>query len=122
MTEKEVKDKIKWLSIKNGDKYNFLKASEELQELSLALIQRVTKPASNNLDDIILEYADVTLRLEVALESLRTLDPNVEEKIYMKLIDKLEYLKDASLKDSALLNLQSLQNGESAKDDSSGSN
>ena len=122
MTEKEVKDIIKWLSIKNGDKYNFLKASEELQELSLALIQRVTKPASNNLDDIILEYADVTLRLEVALESLRTLDPNVEEKIYMKLIDKLEYLKDASLKDSALLNLQSLQNGESAKDDSSGSN
>lgn len=48
--------------------YNLSKASEELQELSLALIQKINKPAKVDDQEIIDEIGDVKIRLAVLNE------------------------------------------------------
>ena len=65
LTEEEKDHIYDYMSNENTRKYNFLKASEELQELSLILTQTYTKPGKITLDKVIEEIGDVIVRLEV---------------------------------------------------------
>jgi hypothetical protein len=53
------------LSKSNSYEYNLHKASEELQELSLVLTQKLTKPAKVFDQEIIDEIGDVQIRLDI---------------------------------------------------------
>lgn len=52
----------------NTYEYNLLKASEELQELSLILLQKINKPQKVKNSAIIDEIGDVDIRLRVLKE------------------------------------------------------
>lgn len=52
----------------NSKEYNLLKAAEELQELALALTQKVNKPSRDNEAEIIDEIGDVKIRIKVLEE------------------------------------------------------
>lgn len=54
-----------YMAKENDPTYNLTKAAEELQELSLALIQRVNKGGKITDKQIIDEIGDVKIRLEV---------------------------------------------------------
>ena len=92
MKKKEV---VNYL-FKNNDKtYNLLKAAEELQELSLAIIQHVTK---EGLDDtnIIEEIGDVEIRLTVAKKYFS--NKKVQERVKYKLKSIKKHLKTGKYK------------------------
>ena len=59
------KELIKYLANNNDYKYNLLKASEELQELSLVLTQMALKKDKVNPQEVIDEIGDVEIRLKV---------------------------------------------------------
>lgn len=76
----------------NSLNYNLLKAAEELQELSLALTQKINKPSRNNDEAIIDEIGDVIIRIKVLKKifNKKAIDTRVDTKLkrYQKLIDK----------------------------------
>jgi len=76
----------------NSKQYNLLKAAEELQELSLALTQKINKPSRNNDEAIIDEIGDVIIRIKVLkkLFNKKAINTRVDTKLksYQKLIDK----------------------------------
>lgn len=62
------KDKVEiydYLVNLNDRNYNMLKAAEELQELALALIQRLNKDTITDDTEIIDEIGDVEIRMKV---------------------------------------------------------
>jgi NTP pyrophosphatase (non-canonical NTP hydrolase) len=61
--KRKLKEKAILLASKNTETTNFQKASEELLELALELVQRVNKPHKINDEAIIKEIADVKIRL-----------------------------------------------------------
>lgn len=93
--------KLKKLSkklYKNNDKtYNLLKAAEELQELSLALIQQVNKINSDNTKNIIEEIGDVELRLAVVKRYYSS--KAIDKRIRRKSKSILKHLKTNKYKD-----------------------
>ena len=91
MTQEEI---IHYLYVKNGTGYNIHKASEELQELSLILTQKLTKPTKVNDQNIIDEIGDVIIRLEV-LKKIFPADL-IEKRIEAKLAKYEGCIKDDS--------------------------
>ena len=84
-------EQIKEVCSANKKKHNIIKAAEELNELSAALIQSVTK-SKDNTNDVIGELGDVYLRLQVLQEYY---DFNkVNKHIDNKLNKLTEYIKD----------------------------
>jgi len=78
------------LSKSNSFEYNLHKASEEFQELSLVLTQKLTKPTKINDQSIIDEIGDAQIRLDI----LRKLfDP---QKIDKRIADKLKKFQEYS--------------------------
>ncbi len=76
------------LAKKNGYEYNLSKASEELQELSLVLTQKLNKPYKITDQEIIDEIGDVEIRLAI----LRKLfNP---EKVDKRIAEKLKSFKN----------------------------
>ena len=59
------RDIIDYLVKNNDPKFNLLKTAEELQELALALIQKVTKEDKYDDQKIIDEIGDVKIRMRV---------------------------------------------------------
>ena len=80
------KDTISTLYRENDKNYNLLKAAEELQELSLALIQHVTKEGDDD-TNIIEEIGDVDIRLGVARKYFS------EKKVKLRIKTKLKSIK-----------------------------
>ena len=74
---------IDYLYVNNGATFNVCKTIEELQELSLALTQKLTKPSIDNTQAVIDEIGDVMLRLEI----LKKMFPKdkIKERIDLKL-------------------------------------
>jgi hypothetical protein len=62
MKNKEV---INHLTETNDYTYNLLKASEELSELSLVLLQLVNKPNKVDVQEVIDEIGDVKIRMKI---------------------------------------------------------
>lgn len=93
MTNDEI---IEHLYKKNGDSYNLHKASEELQELSLVLTQRLTKPTKVKDQDIIDEIGDVKIRLAI-LEKMFDKDL-IQERITRKLSKFQSYIDSETYK------------------------
>lgn len=73
---------------KNEHSYNILKAAEELQELSLVLIQSLSKGVDEK--EIIDEIGDVKIRLKV-LSKLFPED-KIKERVKYKLNKYLKYI------------------------------
>lgn len=73
---------------KNGYEYNLHKASEELQELSLVLTQKLTKPHKVNDQEIIDEIGDVEIRLEILKRIFN------KDKINKRIVDKLKKFQE----------------------------
>ncbi len=74
---------INYMVENNSVSYNLLKAIEELNELSLALTQRLTKPKGRDEQEVIDEIGDVKIRIEV-LEHLfdkQAVEARVRKKI-----------------------------------------
>ena len=73
----------------NGEQYNMLKASEECQELGLALVQKVLKPTKVDIQEIYDEIGDVAIRLEI----LKKMFPEgeIQKRIDYKLSKFKEY-------------------------------
>ena len=63
MIKNKLRKKALSLASSNTETINLQKASEELLELALELVQRVNKPHKINDKAIILEIADVKIRL-----------------------------------------------------------
>ena len=63
--EKEQEDVIHTITEMNGIEYNLSKASEELQELSLILTQKLNKPHKVKDESIHEEIGDVLIRLSI---------------------------------------------------------
>lgn len=61
----EYQKMIERIANNNSLKYSKLKAIEELNELSAALTQSLTKKNQNNDEDIIEEFGDVLFRLDI---------------------------------------------------------
>ena len=85
---------IEDLYLGNEDRYNILKASEELQELSLELTKMVTKPDMDDkrVQSIIDEIGDVKVRLAV-VEKMFSKD-KIEERVRYKLDKFRKYTED----------------------------
>lgn len=92
---KKDKDKVLNYMINQNDKtYNILKAAEELQELSLVLIQSLSKGVEEQ--EIIDEIGDVKFRVKV-LEGYFNKE-KIQERIDKKLKKNLEYLNNKKYK------------------------
>lgn len=74
---------IEKLSVHNTKNYNLLKASEECQELALILLQKLTKPARVNDQQIINEIGDVIVRIKVLKRfySKKKINQRVNDKL-----------------------------------------
>ncbi|HEX8586142.1 MAG TPA: hypothetical protein VF680_17250 [Allosphingosinicella sp.] len=90
------KEIINKLAETNDYTYNLLKAAEELNELSLVLIQLVNKPNKVNLKEVTDEIGDVKIRLKV-LEELFSKD-DVKARVTYKLGKFAEYFKSGKYK------------------------
>lgn len=62
---KEQDKLITRIYLRNGDRYNIHKASEECQELGLVLNQYLLKPHKVDKQEIIDEIGDVEIRMEI---------------------------------------------------------
>lgn len=92
---KKDKDKVLNYMINQNDKtYNILKAAEELQELSLVLIQSLSKGVEEQ--EIIDEIGDVKFRIKVLEEYFNK--EKIQERIDKKLKKNLEYLNNKKYK------------------------
>lgn len=89
LTEKQ-KELIKIILEKNGFEYNLSKASEELQELSLILTQKLNKPTKVEDKDIYDEIGDVIIRLSI-LQKIYNLE-EIQKRINFKLSKFQEYV------------------------------
>lgn len=90
ITNKQKNKVYNYMINKNDRNYNFLKISEECQELSLILTQSLSKGVSE--DKIIEEIGDVKFRLKV-LESYFDKEL-IKERINKKLEKNLKYIKE----------------------------
>lgn len=94
MTKEEKEQVFDYMINQNEKSYNFLKAIEELQELSLILTQDMSKGVHE--EKIIEEIGDVKFRLKV-LESY--FDPEkIKQRINKKLAKNLNYIKQNKYK------------------------
>lgn len=94
MNQKDKKEVYNYMINKNERNYNVLKIAEECQELSLILIQSLSKGVSE--EKIIEEIGDVKFRLKV-LESYY--DKNaIKERINKKLEKNLKYINEKKYK------------------------
>lgn len=89
MTEDQLKI-IKTLVETNDYDYNLLKAAEELQELSLVLVQTVLKKKKVDPQEVIDEIGDVKIRLKI-IEEFFDKD-KVKARIGYKISKFSEYL------------------------------
>lgn len=89
--EKEVKSIIDTLVERNGYQYNLHKASEELQELSLILTQKLLKPKKVDEQGIIDEIGDVIIRIEILKKIFNK--EKIEDRVAYKLNKFNEYVK-----------------------------
>lgn len=87
---------IKKLSQSNEYEYNLLKASEELSELSLVLLQFVNKPNKVDKQEIIDEIGDVEIRLEILKELFDK--KSVKKRVKYKIGKFKSYIKDDKYK------------------------
>jgi len=94
LTEEEKDEIITHLLENNGWDYNLSKASEEFQELALALTQRLNKPTMTPDQAIIDEIGDCRIRLRI-LENLFPLD-KIKERENYKLNKFMEYIREKS--------------------------
>lgn len=78
----------------NGFEYNLSKASEELQELSLVLTQKLNKPKRVDDKEIIDEIGDVIIRLEI-LKKIYDIN-KINERIAYKLSKFQSYVDNKS--------------------------
>ena len=86
------KELIKYLVENNDYKYNLLKTAEELNELSLVLIQMALKKEKVDKQEVIDEIGDVKIRLKVIQHFFSR--KKVKKRIKFKL-DKLKsYIKE----------------------------
>jgi hypothetical protein len=83
---------IKELAKSNDYNYNLLKASEELQELSLVLTQYINKPDRVEIKEIIDEIGDVKIRIKI-LEKLFN-KKSIKERVVFKINKFKTYLKN----------------------------
>jgi hypothetical protein len=83
---------IKKLAKSNDYNYNLLKASEELQELSLVLTQYINKPDRVEIKEIIDEIGDVKIRIKI-LEKLFN-KKSIKERVVFKINKFKTYLKN----------------------------
>jgi hypothetical protein len=83
---------IKKLAKSNDYNYNLLKASEELQELSLVLTQYINKPDRVEIKEIIDEIGDVKIRIKI-LEKLFN-KKSIKERVVFKVNKFKTYLKN----------------------------
>lgn len=74
----------------NGEQYNMLKASEEMQELGLVLVQKVLKPTKVDDQEIIDEIGDVFIRMEILKRMYPAQD--IQKRINHKLAKFKEYI------------------------------
>jgi hypothetical protein len=88
MSEKQIINK---LVEHNTFEYNLHKASEEFQELSLVLTQKLLKPNKVNDQEIIDEIGDCIIRLEVLKKIYNSVA--IQERVNFKLNKFEEYLK-----------------------------
>lgn len=94
MNQKDKKEVYNYMINQNERNYNVLKIAEECQELSLILIQSLSKGVSE--EKIIEEIGDVKFRLKV-LESYY--DKNaIKERINKKLEKNLKYINEKKYK------------------------
>jgi len=80
----------------NEHDYNLLKASEELQELSLVLTQLVNKPNKVKTKEVIDEIGDVKIRLKI-LEKLFDSE-QIQERVDFKMNKFKGYLENDEYK------------------------
>lgn len=73
---------------KNKEQYNILKAAEECQELSLALIHLLTKPDKVDKQKVIDEIGDVIIRIKILVKMFD------EEEIIKRIENKLSEYKE----------------------------
>jgi len=84
------------LSKRNSYEYNLHKASEELQELSLILTQKLTKPKKVSDQSIIDEIGDVEIRLSILRKLFNSSE--IDKRIVQKLKKFQEYVDNESYK------------------------
>lgn len=84
------------MSKDNDYEYNLLKASEECQELALALLQYVNKPNKVDKQEIIDEIGDVQIRLEILKELFDK--KSVKKRVKYKIGKFKSYIKDGKYK------------------------
>lgn len=94
MNQKDKKEVYNYMINQNERNYNVLKIAEECQELSLILIQSLSKGVSE--EKIIEEIGDVKFRLKV-LESYYDKDA-IKERINKKLEKNLKYINEKKYK------------------------
>jgi NTP pyrophosphatase (non-canonical NTP hydrolase) len=80
----------------NGFEYNLSKASEELQELSLVLTQKLNKPHRVDNQEIIDEIGDVIIRIEI-LKKIYDID-KINERVAYKLSKFASYVDNKKYK------------------------
>ena len=90
------KDIINHLTETNDYTYNLLKASEELSELSLVLLQLVNKPDKVDKQEVIDEIGDVQIRMKI-LSKLFDKDA-VKKRYNFKLSKFKSYIKEDKYK------------------------
>lgn len=88
MTQKQ-EELIEYIVKNNDRRFNLLKAAEEMQELSLALIQKMTKEDKYDDNKIIDEIGDVEIRLAI-LKKIFPLE-KIEKRVDYKLSKYQEY-------------------------------
>jgi hypothetical protein len=93
---KEELEIIKTLVETNDYDYNLLKAAEELNELSLVLIQTVLKKKKVDPQEVIDEIGDVKIRIKI-IEEFFDKD-KVKERIHYKISKFKEYLEKGKYK------------------------
>jgi hypothetical protein len=90
-TEKRLNDIVEILLKKNNLDYNKLKASEEFQELALALTQQVLKPNKTKDQEVIDEIGDCIIRLELVKRLYNS--EKIDKRVNYKIDNFLEYLE-----------------------------
>jgi len=87
---------IEQLILMNGEFYNLHKATEELQELSLILTQKLLKPEQVNVQQIIDEIGDVLLRMEIVKSFFS--EEQIQARISKKEADFAKWIKEGTYK------------------------
>ena len=98
MKVKVNKELSKFLAVKNTVEYNIRKASEELQELSLILTQKLNKPKKALNNSIIEEIGDVEIRLGVLKELYSK--KRIQKRIEFKENKYRKYIRDGKYKNN----------------------